>query len=166
MPKPIIVIAVVLAVIVGALGYWQSTKKSMPDMAQAAAAIKQRVDVMKDFGQQTGIVKAFVTEDKGDAAAVKAAAEKMAADTKSLPAMFPAGSGRGTVDPKMTRALPKIWEDMPGFQAAVAKMEAEAAALSAAADTGDKAVIAAAFDSLGKNGCGGCHSAYRGPKAE
>ncbi len=40
-------------------------------------------------------------------------------------------------------------------------LEAESKALAAAADGGDKAAIAAAFQSMGKNGCGSCHKPYR-----
>lgn len=166
MRKSLIIIAVVLAAIVGAVGYWQSTKMPVPDTAQTAAAIKQRVDAMKELGQQSGIIQGFVTEDKGDAASVKAAADKIAATAKALPAMFPKGSGRGDVDPKETRALPKTWEDWAGFQAAAKDLETEAMAVSKAAASGDKMAIASAFDPLGKKGCGGCHTAFRGPKVE
>lgn len=112
------------------------------------------------------MIKEFVSEGKGDAAAAKTAADKIAATAKALPAMFPKGSGRGDVDPKATRAMPKIWEDWAGFQAAANDLATEAAAVSKAIDGGDKTAMAAAFDSLGKKGCGGCHTGYRGPKVE
>ena len=140
---------------------------SVPSWAQMEPpAVKERQEAMKEMGKQSGVIKGFVTEDKGDAAAVKAAADKIAATAKTLPALFPKGSGRGDVDPKATRAMPKIWEDWAGFQAAAKALETEAMALSKAADSGDKTAIASAFDSLGKKGCGGCHTAYRGPKVE
>ena len=40
-----------------------------------------------------------------------------AESSKKIPSLFPKGTGRGDFPDKTTRALPKIWEDMAGFQA-------------------------------------------------
>lgn len=67
---------------------------------------------------------------------------------------FPEGSQTGDTD-----ASPKIWEDMAGFQAAVAKFrtDAEAAVNSKPADL---EAFKAAFGSVAQN-CQSCHESYR-----
>ena len=62
-----------------------------------------------------------------------------------------------------------IAADTPSSQGPVKPYEAAAPAgpatkidvLVAAAQTGDAAAMQAAFDALGKDGCGGCHSKFR-----
>ena len=67
---------------------------------------------------------------------------------------FPEGSSDGE-----TTASPKIWEDMDGFKAAIAKFEGETAAgdccrAESAADLG------AVMGSVGGN-CKACHETFR-----
>jgi len=57
-----------------------------------------------------------------------------------------------------TIASPKIWEDMAGFKARLAKFGAEAKAAEAAVK--DLDTFKAQFGEVGKN-CGGCHQEYR-----
>jgi cytochrome c556 len=53
-----------------------------------------------------------------------------------------------------------------GFTAKAENLEEKSAALVAAFEGGDAAAIQAAFGDMGKNGCGGCHDDFRGPKVE
>ncbi len=101
--------------------------------------IKMRVQHMKaGIAKPFGVAKAFVTKGTGTAADVA----------------------------KMTRALPKIWEDWAGFEASAKVLADEAAKLATVAATGDAAAIKAQFAMVGKNGCGGCHKVYRGDKVK
>ena len=75
--------------------------------------------------------------------------------------MFPPGS-----DQQPTDALPVIWSDQAGFQAAAEKAEGLAEKLAEAAKGGDPQATLAAFAALGKEGCGGCHETFRKKTAE
>jgi len=77
--------------------------------------------------------------------------------------LFPKGTSLND-DAGKTRAKPDIWRNWSGFKARAATLKAEATKLSQAAKSGDKTAIATAFGSLGKNGCGGCHRQFRGPR--
>lgn len=80
---------------------------------------------------------------------------------RMLPDTFPKGSG-----PEMgkTRAEPKIWQDWQGFLAASDRLADTASALRKAAHGGNREATDAAFKAVGREGCGGCHKAYRAPK--
>lgn len=68
---------------------------------------------------------------------------------------FPDGSQSGME----TRASPKIWEDMAGFNEKVAQFKADAAA-AVDAKPADLESFKAAFGSVARN-CTGCHEVYR-----
>ena len=74
---------------------------------------------------------------------------------KAIPAMFPPGSAGGD-------AMPNIWTDRAGFEAAAAKMSTAAAKLADLAKAGDAPGAAAQWDVL-KGACGECHTKYRKP---
>ena len=69
--------------------------------------------------------------------------------------MFPAGSDKGE-----TKALPTVWSDMAGFQAASKNADAAYDKLAVAAGSGDLAALTAAFGDTGK-ACGACHEKFR-----
>lgn len=71
-----------------------------------------------------------------------------------FPSLFPENSKTGGD----TKASPRIWEDMPGFRAAAAKIVQDATA--AAASTTDQASFQANFQKVTAN-CNACHQAYR-----
>lgn len=77
---------------------------------------------------------------------------------KAIPSMFPPGSTTPASD-----ALPTVWTDRPGFEAAAANMAAAATKLADLAKAGDTAGFAAQYGELGKT-CGGCHEKYRKPQ--
>lgn len=87
-------------------------------------------------------------------------ATALAAWGKAIPAMFPPGS-----DTPQSNALPVVWSDRAGFEAAAATMSAAAAKLADLAKAGDTAGFATQFAELGKS-CGGCHQKYRKPEAK
>jgi cytochrome c556 len=69
---------------------------------------------------------------------------------------FPAGSDQGD-----TKASPKIWEDMAGFNAALQKFQQDVDA-ALAANPQDIEAFKTAFGQVGSN-CKACHDAYRLP---
>jgi len=133
----------------------------------AAAAdmsvIDKRRDVMEKInGAGWNVIKKFVEDDKGSPADVKKAADAMAATPEKFLPLFVKGTGRPDVDSRKTQATAKIWEDWAGFEAAAKALRDEAAKMSKVAAGGDKAAITEQLKSLGRNGCGACHRAFKG----
>lgn len=138
-----------------------------PAHADGHAVIEKRIAYMKnDILKPFLTIKGFVKDGKGSAADVAKAATALSAAAGGIVADYPKGSGRGDHDDKVTRALPKIWEDWAGFEKAAAALGAEAAKLASVAAGGDKDAIGAQFGMVGKNGCGGCHKPFRGEKVK
>jgi cytochrome c556 len=110
--------------------------KANGDQAKAGAAM-MKGEAPFDLGKVKQIFAAF------EEAAVKA------------PSLFPDNSKTGGD----TAADPKIWENMDDFKARFAKLGADAK--DAVAKVTDLDSFKAAFGSIGKNDCGGCHEKYR-----
>lgn len=129
--------------------------------ATPAETVKLRQETMKQLGGHMKEIKAFATGAGGSAADVERRAEQIAAVAAKIPSLFPQGTGMNEVKDPKNGAKPEIWLEWDKFTAAARALEAEAMALAAAANDGDPAAIAAAFQSIGKNGCGACHQPYR-----
>jgi cytochrome c556 len=123
-----------------------------------AGPIEDRQALMKSNGKEIGaLAKMFKGEDPYDAAAVKAHADKIAANLEKVVTLFPEDNKQG---PPETWAKTEIWSDMAGFKAAA---DNAYKAAEAVADTKDEAGFKAAMPALGE-ACGGCHKKYRRPK--
>jgi cytochrome c556 len=121
--------------------------------------LKNRQATMKEQGKDIGAVKAYL-DGKGDLAQAKAGATNLTQTTKKIPDLFPPGTG----GPNPTGdyvAKPVIWTDWDKFLDAQKATAAKADALLVAVSGGDKAAIETAFNDLGKNGCGACHTTFR-----
>jgi cytochrome c556 len=117
--------------------------------------IAKRQALMKDNGAQATIGGNMAQgATPFDAAAAKAAMEKIAANAAEIPADFPAGSEGGD-------ALPAIWANYADFEAKAAALKTAADAAAAAADQGLEA-FGPAFGAVGQ-ACGACHQSYRKP---
>ncbi|MBS0524936.1 MAG: cytochrome c [Proteobacteria bacterium] len=119
-----------------------------------ADVIKERQENRKQVAAAMRSVKGVI-DSKGDTKTVVEAAAKMKALESAFDKMFPAGSDKGD-----TKALPTVWSDMAGFQAASKNADAAFDKLSVAAGSGDLAAVTAAFGDAGK-ACGACHEKYR-----
>jgi len=128
----------------------------------ALTIINQRQDLMKTQGRATAAIKAFV-EGKGDLAAAQAGGAELVRTTTSIPSLFPQQTSMVEY-PGKTYAKPDIWAQWDRFAQAANTAHERASALNAALQSGDKAAIATAFDAMGKQGCGGCHTPFRQPK--
>ena len=119
-----------------------------------ADVIKERQENRKQVAAAMRTVKGVV-ESKGDTKAVVEAAAKMKTLENAFVKLFPPGSDKGD-----TKALPTVWSDTAGFQAASKNAEAAYDKLAVAAGSGDLAAVKEAFDNTGK-ACGACHTKYR-----
>jgi len=120
-----------------------------------------QADVIKDRQENRKQAAAAMRAVKGiiDAKGPTAGAVEQAAKLKTLQVafdkLFPAGSDKGE-----TKALPTVWSDWAGFQAASKNADAAYDKLSVAAGSGDMAALTAAFGDAGK-ACGACHEKFR-----
>jgi cytochrome c556 len=116
--------------------------------------IAARKALMKENGAQSRIAREMIEGKRPfDLAAAKKVFATFEEAANKMPALFPDNSKTGD-----TRALPVIWEKRADFNAAFAKMGADAKA--AAEQVKDVDSLKAAIGEVGKN-CGGCHNTYR-----
>lgn len=131
--------------------------------AEEPEAITVRHGMMQIIASNAGVVGGMARGTaEYDAAAAQEAADNLAAVgmiTTTL--LFPEGSSSD--DFESSRALPKIWEDRAGYDAAWAKFGEAAVALQAVASDGLDP-LKAAMGEVGKT-CGACHDAYRKPNS-
>ena len=138
-----------LAIAVGAVSLVATYAFAQDPIQTRQAAMKSVGGAAKQAGEMLKGEKPY------DAEVALAALTKMNEVATVFADYFPEGSETGGD----TTASPKIWEDMAGFQAAVAKFEADTAAAVAAAPA-DLDAFKTAFGAVGAN-CGTCHKAYR-----
>jgi cytochrome c556 len=119
-----------------------------------ADVIKERQENRKGAAAAMRAIKGII-----DAKGPTSGAVEQAAKLKTLEAafdkLFPAGSDKGD-----TKALPTVWSDWAGFQAASKNADAAFDKLATAAGSGDMAALTAAFGDTGK-ACGACHEKFR-----
>jgi cytochrome c556 len=123
------------------------------------AVVKEREALMKGQAKDLGSVKAYI-DGKADLAQAEASAANLTQSTRKIPEVFPPGTG-GTDSEGKFAAKPAIWSDWNKFLDVQKVAAGKADALLAAAKSGNKATIEAAFGDLGKNGCGACHETFR-----
>jgi cytochrome c556 len=117
--------------------------------------ILTRKKLMQANGGAAGAMQAMIKgETQFNAAVAQSALRTFNAVAYSVGDYFPEGSGEGD-----TRAAPAIWEDMAGFQTALANFQQ---ATDAARGSEPQSVedLQAAMGQIGQT-CGGCHENYR-----
>ncbi len=119
-----------------------------------AGPIRERHELMEGIGKKAKIINDALKAN--NAAPVADAAEKLHADAAKIAALFPPGS----THPK-SRAKADIWQDWPKFESTTKQLQANAAALAAAAKNGGDIRTAAQgmFDT-----CKSCHDQFRVPE--
>ena len=128
----------------------------------ANTTVNQRQEHMKAQGKALGAVKAYV-EGKGDLEAARKGGAELITLTGDIPALFPQHTGMAEY-PGKSYAKPDIWAEWNKFGEAAQQAHAKAVALNAALLSGDKQTITSAYEAMGKQGCGGCHTPFRQPK--
>ena len=148
MKKQTLMVAVIGALVAGAMVGGTTIALAQADV------IKQRQDNRKETAATMRSIKGVI-DAKGDVKAVVASAAKLKQLELAFDKLFPAGSDKGE-----TKALPAVWSDMAGFQAASKNADAAYDKLAVAAGSGDLAAVTAAFGDTGK-ACGACHEKFR-----
>ena len=125
-----------------------------------ADPLKDRKATMKSISKANKVIVGY-TKGKGDLASAVAAAKKIASLAKTLPALFPHGSGMGYGT--KTRAKAAIWTDWAKFQKAAGTLAMNANNFANWSQMGTDATLKSASGAIRKS-CGGCHKPFRGPK--
>ena len=162
-------LAVAAGVALGANSLVLAAGTGQVQLADAAqmAAVKERQELMKSIGGNAKTISDFLKESKGTAAEAEAAAAKIGELAKTIPAAFKTEASLSEMDAVgKNRGKPEIWLMWDEFGEHARTLEAKAMALAGAFKSGDSGAIQAAFGDMGKNGCGGCHDTFRGPKVE
>jgi cytochrome c556 len=94
-----------------------------------------------------------------EAKSLSYSAASLAKWAKSLPGMFPTGTGKGET-PADTQALPTVWRDRAGFDRAAANYVAATTRLAALAASNDTAGFTKQLDEVNQ-ACSACHATYK-----
>lgn len=122
----------------------------------AKGIVKQRMDAMSAIGDHMKAVNAMIRGTTVlDLQKISDAMNEVTDHARSLPEMFPTGSGAAP-----SEAGPAIWSDPNGFQSLFQDLEATALAVARMANAGDTAALPAGFVALAKT-CKACHETYR-----
>jgi hypothetical protein len=78
---------------------------------------------------------------------------------KTLPLLFPRGTGEGETSGS-SQALPAIWRDRAGFDKAAANYASATARLAALASANDTVAFTRQLDEV-DDACGSCHARYK-----
>ena len=104
--------------------------------------------------QAVGQIKAGI-EEGGDLRRTNFAARLLVRWAETLPSMFPEGT-----DLEGSKALPTVWSDREGFEAAAAAYRDAAQNVADTAETGDREATNTAFFAMAAT-CHACHTQYR-----
>jgi cytochrome c556 len=121
--------------------------------------ISQRQALMKSIATDLNQVRTNASATPVNMAAAKASADKLAANMKRFPTLFPKTSD---ITAGKTRAKPEIWSDAAGWKAANDKATAAANAMAVATNGSDADAVLKAVTAFQQN-CASCHTPYRGP---
>lgn len=121
----------------------------------AEGIIKYRRNVMKSHAAHFGAIGGIVQGQVPYKAHVAVHAAAINGTSKTIPQIFPEGSGTGE-----TRAKPEIWQQWSKFEQAAKKLEEESAKLVEVAQNGDMKQLTPQFLAVGK-ACKGCHKPFR-----
>ncbi len=147
-------VIVAMTVVVVVIGIQSSNGADLPEV------VVKRQDTMKGFGDAMKAIGESLGSGSPDSVLIVEKATAIGDTADVIPSLFPDGTGLDEIEGRVG-AKPEIWQDWAGFEAAAMNLGTYADALVAAAQTGNATATQAAFDTLGKDGCGACHSKFR-----
>ena len=121
-------------------------------------AVKARQQLMKDQG---AALKAIGDKLKAGDTSIAENALTLKGTSQRIPSLFPEGS----LNPKVSRAKPEIWQKWADFEGNAKRLNEKAGQLEAMAKSGASAqALGAAAGDLGRTTCVVCHDGFRGPE--
>ncbi len=150
--------AIVTVVVSFMLGSVAWSGDDVVSLEEAERLSDERQVFMKELGISMRTIKGFLS-GRNDAEEALAATGVLKDAASAIPRLFPPGTGVDALP--RTGALDAIWENWTEFEMAAQLLGERAAMLETALASGDGDSQAAAFQALGRDGCGGCHSVFR-----
>jgi cytochrome c556 len=126
--------------------------------------IKQRQALMKQQAEGLKAIQSYISGQIGRDAALAKANELMTLPPKIL-ALFPEGTSLADF-PGVTNAKPEIWEQWARFKDIPAALLRAETSLAADIKSGNKQDVLDDLDTVGRTGCGACHTSFRAPLKE
>lgn len=149
------IVTVVVSFMLGAVAW---SGDDVVSLEEAERLSDERHVFMKELGKSMRTIKGFLS-GRNDAEEALAATGVLKDAASAIPTLFPPGTGVDALP--RTGALDAIWENWTEFEMAAQLLGERAAMLETALTSGDDDSQAAAFEALGRDGCGGCHSVFR-----
>ncbi len=125
------------------------------------ALIKQRQQLMKQQSEGLKAIQDYVSGQQNQAMAAEKANELLALSPQIV-GLFPTGTSLAEF-PGQTHAKPEIWQQYDKFSDLPVILHRNEDRLAAAIKTGRKADVLEVLDTLGRTGCGACHTLFRAP---
>lgn len=151
-----------LAVVAGVMAAAAGAAIVAEAQTNVAQTVQARKDVMRGNGRALASIQPMLRNEQPWNAQTAAAAMTSVRDgMRSLPSLFPAGSGaQAGIE---TRALPAIWDQRAAFEAQVASIVTAADQLVTLAQAGNEAGFRAGMGAVTQV-CGSCHTTFRAPQ--
>jgi cytochrome c556 len=145
---------IAVAVLPGAMGE--------PAVAQdKLAVIKERQGLMKQQAEGLKAIQGYVSGQIDRATALTKADELLTLPPKIVGLFPPATS---IVEfPGETHAKPEIWQQFDRFKDVPVALQRAEEKLAATIKSGNKQDLLEALDTVGRSGCGACHTSFRSP---
>lgn len=125
------------------------------------AIIKQRQALMKQQAEALKIIQNYVSGGADRDTAIAKVTELLTSPPR-ITALFPAGTS--TVEfPGATHAKPEIWAQWDRFKDVPGVLQRAEQRLADAIKTGSKQDVLDELDTVGRTGCGACHTYFRAP---
>ncbi|WP_417621097.1 c-type cytochrome [Parasphingorhabdus sp.] len=136
----------------------ETASLELPSGLTVKEQIETREAQLKKMGKAFKTISDQLKSGNPDLAQIRSAAAAVPKEAAGMVDWFP--DGTGPASGVETEALAIIWEDKTDFNQKIADMQDAAAKLDSAAQGGDTAAIAAAFQTTGGT-CKACHDKYR-----
>jgi cytochrome c556 len=123
--------------------------------------IKERQTLMKQQAEYLKALQGYVSGETDRAGAI-AKADALLTIPPKIVALFPPGTSLAEF-PNETHAKPEIWSQFDRFKEVPAALQRAEERLAAAIKSGSKQDVLDALDTVGRSGCGACHTYFRAP---
>ncbi len=148
-------IAAALALGISAAVLVAGSGEGLAQAQDPAQTVKARQDLMKSlFPNYYRGFNQVARGESTDIASIPAKARQASAAVRTMPALFPAGTGRDVVP--TARAKPEIWSQRAEFEKTAATLAAETDKLGEIAQAGNLEAVKTQVAAVMKS-CTGCH---------
>ncbi len=150
-----------VSVIAGMLGALLASGGDAVQAQDKAAIIKQRQSLMKQQAEALKVIQSYISGGTDRDTAIARSTELLTLPPQ-ITGLFPTGTS--IVDfPGATHAKPEIWQQWDRFKDVPVVLRRAEQRLADAIRTGSKQDVLDELDTVGRTGCGACHTYFRAP---